>query len=355
MAQKDDSSEKTESPTMKRRRDAREKGQVARSQEVNSFLILIAGTLVVLGFHSFIMQAIEDVFYKAFSMSPDIIQPKNMVNLALSLFGWFFPIVFPFFIAAIIAGLAANLGQVGFHVTSDAASPKWDKINPIQGLKKMFSWKSVFEAVKSIIKIGIVSLVVYKELRPSIDKILALSMKSRPDPLNVLIALGLEVMLKVLIIMAVVAIIDYGFQYWQHEKSIRMSLKELRDELKETEGDPQIKQRLKSIQREMFKRRMMEDVKTSDVIVTNPTTLAIALKYSSELAVPRVMAKGKKKLAERIRKIAEEYHVPIIENKPLAWALYKACDLGAPVPVNLYKTVAEILAYVYSLKKRKIH
>ncbi|MCD6380038.1 flagellar biosynthesis protein FlhB [bacterium] len=355
MAKKDDSSEKTEAPTSKRRRDAREKGQVARSQEVNSFLIMVAGTLVVLGFYPYILHAIEDVFYRVYSISPDIIQPENIVHLASSLLGWSFSIVFPFFIAVIVAGLAANLGQVGFHITSDAASPKWDKINPVEGLKKMFSWKSVFEAIKGTIKIGVVSVVIYKELRPSINKILALPMSSGSDSLNLLITLTLELMLKVLVIMALVAIIDYGFQFWQHEKSIRMTLRELRDELKETEGDPQIKQRLKAIQREMSRRRMMEDVKISDVVVTNPTTLAIALKYSSEVAVPRVMAKGRKKLAERIRKMAEEFHVPIIENKPLAWALYKACDLGAPVPVHLYKAVAEILAYVYSLKKSKIY
>jgi flagellar biosynthetic protein FlhB len=246
--------------------------------------------------------------------------------------------------------LAANLGQVGFHVVSDALVPKWEKINPVEGMKKIFSWKSVFETLKGSIKIGITGLIVYLTLKPAINRILSLPGGGTGSIMELTVESGLAILFRVLVVMVVVAIADYAFQFWQNEKKMRMTLREVRDELKETEGDPQIKQRIRNIQREMAARRMMDDVKKSSVVVTNPTTLAIALKYSSELAAPTVMAMGKNKLAERIRETAREHNVPVVENKPLAWALYKACEIGDAVPVHLYKAVAQILAYVYSLK-----
>jgi len=352
MSSYDDSGERTEKPTEKRRRESREKGQVARSQEVNSFLIMMAGTLVILAFHSYILNGIERVFHNAFRIPPSMVEPGNIVNLASRTAGWFFPLVMPFFIAAIVAGLVANVGQVGFHIVSDSLTPKWEKINPVEGLKKIFSWKSVFETVKGAAKIGVTGLIVYMTLQPSINRILSLPESGTGSIIGITVQSGLNIMFRVLIVMIVVAVADYAFQFWQNDKKMRMTLREVRDELKDTEGDPQIKQRIRNIQREMAARRMMDDVKAASVVLTNPTTLAVALKYGAELDAPRVVAMGKNKLAERIRETARENRVPVIENKPLAWALYKSCEIGAAVPVHLYKAVAEILAYVYSLKGR---
>ncbi|MBN1164114.1 MAG: flagellar biosynthesis protein FlhB [Candidatus Krumholzibacteriota bacterium] len=351
MADSDQAAEKTERATPKRRKEARGKGQVAKSQEINSFIILTAGTLIIFSFHGYIVRSILHVFARAFSVSPECVEAGNISNLGWEIFYSFFPIVSPFFIGIVAAGLMANLGQVGFHVTPDVLSPKFDKLNPVNGLKRILSWRSVVEASKGLVKIGIIGFVAYQAIRPAINQILSLSLSSQPDLIGLSLKVGLNIMLRVLVVMVVVAALDYAFQYWQHEKSIRMSLRELRDELKETEGDPLVRERIKSIQREMARRRMMEDVKKADVVLTNPTLLAVALTYNPQLQAPKVVAKGRYHLAERIKKVAREFNVPVMENKPLARALYKACQVGEAVPVTLYQAVAEILAYVYSFKK----
>ncbi|MBN2071851.1 MAG: flagellar biosynthesis protein FlhB [Candidatus Krumholzibacteriota bacterium] len=353
MAENSDGAERTEDPTPKRRKSAREKGQVARSQEVNSLVILTTGAMLILGFHNYVILAIEKLFIRSFNTSPASIEAGNITMLAAETLYSYVPIVAPFFIGIILAGLFANLSQVGFHFSSTALAPKFERINPLEGFKKIFSWKTVFEALKNIIKIGVIALVAYKVLKPSVGEIIALSGSTQPDLVGVYLKVGLGVVIRALLVMIIVAGFDYAFQRWQHEKSIKMTLKELRDELKETEGDPLVKERIRGIQREMARRRMMEDVKTADVVVTNPTSLAVAMKYSPGLNAPKVVAKGQKILADRIKKIAREFKVPVIENKPLARALYKSCKVGGLVPVHLYKAVAEILAYVYSLRNRK--
>ncbi len=353
MADRDDAAERTESPTPKRRREARKRGQVARSQEVNSLIILTAGTLLILGFHKHVFNSISGIFRGIFAISPEFVQAGNITGLGVKMFFWFFPIVLPFFIGIIGAGLLANIGQVGFQISTEAFSPKLDRINPVSGFKRIFSWRAVMEAAKGLVKICIIGFVAYKALKPAVNGILALSVSSRPDIIGLSLQVGFSIAVRALIIMVIVAVLDYAFQYWQHEKSIRMTLKELRDELKETEGDPLVRERIKSIQREMARRRMMEDVKKADVVITNPTSLAVALAYSMEHQAPKVVAKGRRHLAEKIKEKAREFNVPIVENKPLARTLYKVCKVGESVPVNLYRAVAEILAYVYSLKSRK--
>jgi flagellar biosynthetic protein FlhB len=350
MSEFQESGERTEAPTPKRRRDARRKGQVARSQELNSFIILTVGTLLLAGLHPRVIEGIERVFVQFFQTAPESLVHGNMTNIALIAFRLFFPIVTPLFLGVIASGLLVNAGQVGFHVTADALSPKFDRINPINGLKRLLSWRSVFEALKGCVKIGVIGFLIYKALLPAVNGVLSLSLSSSPDIIGTLVKMCLGIALRALIVMAVVAGLDYAFQFWQHEKSIRMTLRELRDELKETEGDPMVRERIRSIQREMSRRRMMEAVKTADVVVTNPTTLAVAITYKADFPAPKIVGKGKRRLAEKIRRIAEEFRVPVVENRPLAWALYTSCKVGGFVPVHLYRAVAEVLAYVYSLK-----
>ncbi len=352
MPERNESAERTESATPKRRREAREEGQVARSQEVNSFVILTAGTLITIGFHSYVIEGIEKVFVQSFNLSPSYIEPGNMSRIAMNLFMWFCPIVAPFFLGIIGVGFLVNVGQVGFHISPKALSPKFDKLNPVNGLKRILSWRAVLEACKSAMKIGVIGFISYKVFRPAINDIMALSLGSSPDIVGTIIRIGGSIVLRALIVMIVVAALDYAFQFWQHEKSIKMTLREVRDELKETEGDPLVRQKMKSIQREMARRRMMEAVKEADVVITNPTSIAVALKYKPEFHAPKIIAKGRKHLAERIRKIAVDARVPVVENKPLAWALFESCKIGELVPVHLYKAVAEILAYVFSLKNK---
>ncbi|MBU8921013.1 MAG: flagellar biosynthesis protein FlhB [Bacteroidales bacterium] len=352
MAESSGAGEKTESASPKRRREARDKGQVARSQEVNSLIILATGTMLLLGLHGHIVSGIEHIFRSSFNTSPATVEIANIVSIAKGLFSSFFSIVLPVFLGIIVAGLGVNLSQVGFHVTTNVLTPKLERINPLEGFKRIFSWKSVIETMKGLIKIGVISYIAYRGLRPTIDRILALSMSSSPDLIGTYLQVALIVVVRALVVMVIVAALDYAFQYWQHEKSIKMTLKEVKDELKETEGDPLVRERVRSIQREMSRRRMMEDVKTADAVITNPTSFAIAIKYSQGMQSPKVVAKGRKLLAEKIKKIALENGVAIVENKPLARALYKACKIGGFVPVHLFKAVAEILAYVYSLKDK---
>lgn len=344
--------QKTEKPTPKRKREAREKGQVARSREMNSLSILIAGTLVMVVGHDYILKAISRTFLQFLNSPHSIVNVGSMENVLFLLLRLFFPIVTPFFVGAVCAGLVSNFAQVGFYFVPSAMSPKLDRINPSSGFKRIFSWRSIFEAFKGFVKIGVLSLVTYLVFKPAIISIMSLTLNTNPNVIGMLVKVGGSIAIRALIVMMVVAALDYTFQYWQHQKSIRMSIKEVRDELKETEGDPHLRERIKSIQREMSRNRMLSEVKDSDVVITNPTDLAIAIKYTSEFKAPRVIAKGRKYLAQKIKEAARSFNVPVIENKPLAWALYKSCEVGGYVPVHLYKAVAEILAYVYSIGKK---
>ncbi len=349
MAEFQSDEQKTEEPTPRRKRQAREKGQVARSREVNSLAILLAGTLTVVVGHRYILKAISRTFLQFLDTSPQVVRAGSMNNILLLLLRLFFPIVAPFFLAAICAGLVSNFAQVGFYFVPDALAPKMDRINPVSGFKRVFSWKSIFEAFKGFLKIGVLSLVTYLVFKPAIISIMSLTLNSNPDVVGMLVKVGGSIALRALIVMLIISALDYAFQHWQHQKSIRMSIKEVRDELKETEGDPHLRERIKSIQREMSRNRMLSEVQDADVVITNPTELAIAIKYSRDFKAPKVVAKGRKFLARKIRETARRFKVPVIENRPLAWALYKSCEVGGYVPVHLYRAVAEILAYIYSM------
>ena len=353
MAEFQEAAEKSQEPTPKRRKDAREKGQVVRSQELNSFVILLAGVLILSSMHNFMLDRIERFFALSFNTSTSFLEPSSIQNFASSVFKRFVPILAPIFIGVVAGGLLVNIGQVGFNVSSENLKMKFDRINPISGFKKIFSWRSLFEMLKSIIKLGVMSFVIYTAVKPSVNSIISLPVSNVSYLVPELVRIGSIIALRALIVMAVLAVMDYGFQYWQHEKSLRMTIRELKDELKETEGDPLVKERLRSIQRDITRKRMLEAVKKADVVITNPTYLAVAVQYTKEFQAPKVVAKGKKHLAEKIRKIAVQHGIPIVENKPLAWALYKSCKVGGFIPVELYKAVAEILAYVYSLKNKR--
>jgi len=352
VAEFDESAERSQEPTPKRRKDAREKGQVARSQEVNTFVVVLAGVLVLILFHQYLIERIEEIFVLSFNASTSYIEPQAIQRFAMGVFKRFFPILAPIFIGVMVSGLAANLGQVGFQITTDQLTPKFDRINPISGFKRIFSWRAVFEALKSVVKICVMGLVIFHAVKPAINSILALPLGETTGTIQELLRIGSIIAVRALIVMAALAVMDYAFQKWQFEKSLRMTVRELKDELKETEGDPLVRERIKSIQRDIVKRRMLEAVKKADVVITNPVHLAVALEYKPQFQAPKVIAKGKKYLAQKIKKIAEEHNIPIVENRALAWAIYKSCKVGSFIPVELYKAVAEILAYVYSLRNR---
>jgi len=352
LAEYQEAAERSQEPTPKRRKDAREKGQVARSQEVNTFVVLLAGVIVLVFMHRYFIEGIEGIFLVSFNTSLSYLEPQSVQGFAYGIWKRFFPILAPLFIGVMVSGLAANLAQVGFHLTTEQLSPKFDRINPVSGLKRIFSWRSVFEALKSVVKIGVMGIVIYYAVRPALNSIASLPLGGPQSVISELVRVGSIIALRALMVMAALAVLDYGFQYWQHEKSLRMTIRELKDELKETEGDPLVKERIKSIQRDITRKRMLEAVKNADVVITNPVHLAVAIQYRKEFQAPKVVAKGKKYLAEKIKKMARKYNIPIVENRPLAWALYKSCKVGSFIPIELYKAVAEVLAYVYSLKNK---
>jgi flagellar biosynthetic protein FlhB len=321
--------EKTEKATPRRRQDARKKGQVAQSKEISSVLILmtIMGIFYFAG--SWIFYNLSGIFTGIYG-NIGTLSLNNATEADLFLhtvFEYLISILIPIFLPIVAAAVVANIAQVGFEMHGQPLQPKLSKLNPISGMKKFVSLKSMVELVKSMFKIVIVGGVAYV--------IVEKEMHYFPS----------------LMVLIFLAALDYVYQRWQHEKSLKMTKQEVKDERKQTEGDPKIKARIRSIQLEMAQRRMMEAIPEADVVITNPTHLALAIKFDAkEMIAPTVLAKGSGFIAERIKEVAREHNVPIIEDKPLAQAMFKLVEIGDFIPIELYRAVAEVLAYVYRLK-----
>lgn len=348
--------EKTEQATPRKREKTREEGQVAKSMEVVSVTVLLAGASALyvsaLFFHNEILTLMRSGF--SFDSIPDM-NPASGLALVYDYSGKFFLIVFPFMAVVVVAALAMNFFQVGFEVSWKAVKPRFDKLDVIKGFGRLFSLKALAELVKSILKLVIIYLVAWYILSGQAQDIFTLYDASVAQILIYILKTSFKLLIWVTAIMAVLAALDYGFQKWQFEKQIRMTRQEIKEEFKQTEGDPQIKSRIRSIQIQAARKRMMKQVPEADVVVTNPTHLAIAITYKPlEMAAPKVVAKGAGYVAERIKKIAAEHHIPVVENKELARNLYKTVEAGEQIPSELYKAVAELLAYVYKLKGKRI-
>jgi flagellar biosynthetic protein FlhB len=346
--------EKTEQATSKRRQDAREKGQVTKSRELASVAVLGA-CLVYFYFGASaiatrLMELMRTSFRKSdqITISIDTIQP-----LLTDLLFQVFALLAPFLLVAIIAGLMINILQVGILFSSEAITPKYSKIDPIKGLQRLFSLRSLVELVKNILKMAIVGFVAYLTISGESHKLLPLVDLGVSDILRYMGEVSFKILYSTCWVLVILAILDYGYQKWEHERSLKMSIKEIKEENRQTEGDPLIKGRIKRLQREMAKKRMMAAVPKADVVITNPTHLAVAIRYESDtMNAPCVIAKGADFLAEKIKEIARENGVPVVENKLVAQVLYKMTTVEQAVPENLYKAVAEILAHVYSLKQK---
>ncbi|MBW1758814.1 MAG: flagellar biosynthesis protein FlhB [Deltaproteobacteria bacterium] len=345
--------EKTEQATPKRRQESREKGQVAKSKEVSSALILLAslGIFFFLGSWMFwrLSGFMGGVFQNLGTLRLESI-PKSCAFLS-KVFRQIFIILMPLMLAVLIAGIAGNLAQVGFLFTGKPLSPDFSRIDPIKGMKKIISLRSLMELVKSVIKIFFVGGIAFLLVRSELENIPALIQMSVGEILAFVGKVSFKICFYTCLALIVLAVLDYAFQRWQHEKDMKMTKQEVKEERKQSDGDPKIKARIRKVQMEMFQRRMMQKVPEATVIITNPTRLAIALKFEAdEMIAPRVIAKGAGFIAGRIREIAKENDIPIVEHKPLAQTLFKAAEIGDFIPVDLYRAVAEILAYVYRLK-----
>jgi flagellar biosynthetic protein FlhB len=261
----------------------------------------------------------------------------------------------PFFLLTFLFAIGSSVMQVGFLVSEDALGPNFDKINPIEGFKKLFSWRSVIEGAKSLLKLALIGYAAYYVLSGAVDSIPKLVYLAPVEILAYLSQRVFDLLIGIGMILVLIAASDYFVQRFQLEEQMKMSKQEIRDEVKTREGDPLIKARIRKIQKEVAQRRMMADVPKADVIITNPTHIAIALKYAPEkYAAPIMLAKGQDYVATRIREIAMQHNIPIVENKPLARTIFKTLEVGQVIPRELFAAVAEILAYVFRMKKKKM-
>jgi flagellar biosynthetic protein FlhB len=249
--------------------------------------------------------------------------------------------------------LAGNIAQIGFEIHTEPLAPKFSKLNPLAGLKRIFSLRGLVEMLKSLAKIAFIAVIAGSVVSGYLPQFPTLVRGDLGTIWDFTQTAAFQIMLYVCLAMMALAALDYAYQRWQHEQSLKMTKQEIKDERKQSEGDPQIKARIRSLQRQAAYHRMIAEVPLADVVITNPTHLAVALRFDpAEMAAPRVVAKGADHVAQRIRDIAREHGVPLVENPPLAQALHRMADVGDPIPVELYRAVAEVLAYVYRLKGR---
>ncbi len=349
---KDSFQEKTEKATPRRREQAREEGKVTKSMELNSAAIILLGFTAIYAFGPNISMQAKDMMSNIMRNAPSIANsdPSYMTLITNSMFT-FFSIIMPILVVMVIIALVVNIAQVGIKISSKAMEPKFDKLDVIQGLKKLFSTKSLVQLIRDSLKLLVFGYVGYLAIESEFESFFLLIDKPIYEIAKTMAILSLRVAMKIGGIILVIGILDYFYQKYELEKSIRMTKQEIKEEYKDTEGSPQLKSRIRQLQREMSQNRMMEAVPMADVVVTNPTHIAVALKYDSgEMSAPFVVAKGERLVAQKIKDIAYKNNIPVIEDKPLARTLFKMCDVGQMVPLNLYRAVAEIMAYVYKLK-----
>ena len=349
--------EKIYPATPHKRNESREKGQVAKSNELTTTLALIAvlGFFFVAGYDTW--HHLTNIMYGAFSAIGGQLNAGKTILIFLGLTGVAFKIIAPVLIVAVIVGILGNIFQIGLIFSSQPLMPQLSRINPISGFQRILSMRGLFEAVKSIFKIGLIGYIVYVTIMSGLADVFSLvdADKSNIAALFVSIVgrIGFQVFLRAALALLFLSIFDFLYQRWQHEQDIRMTREEIREEMKRTEGDPEIRRRIRRVQRELSQARMMKAIPEADAVITNPVHLAVAIKYDYEVMdSPYVVAKGERKIARQIREIAEEHGVPIVENPPLAQALYKNVEVGEAIPMEFYQAIAEVLAYVHELTNR---
>lgn len=352
----DDGEERTEAPTPRRREEARRKGQVARTAELGTALVLLAGAWALRRGVSHIGAFAGDLM--AQGLGGQLLPVEFTIQGVTALFqhvAWHTAVVlFPVGLAAATAGLLSQLVQVGFLFTGETLTPRLERINPIAGMKRIVSRRALVELGKALAKLAVVGSVAYGALRGSTAMFPRLLESS---PLGAAAWVGGTVWRMAATTAAallLIAILDYGYQRSEHERSLRMTRRQLKEELRQTEGDPLVRRRIRERQRRIASQRMMQQVPTADVVITNPTHVAVALRYdAATMEAPVVVAKGAGHVARRIREVAMEHGVVVVEDVWLARTLYQSADIGDPIPENLYRAVARVLAFAYRVGRRR--
>ncbi|END5388223.1 TPA: flagellar biosynthesis protein FlhB [Vibrio vulnificus] len=348
-----DGQERTEEATPRRLQQAREKGQVARSKELASVSVLVIGAVSLMWFGESLARALFKAMGRLFSLSrEEIFDPSKLFDIASgALSALLLPlllILFALFVAAAIG--SAGVGGISFSV--EAATPKLSKMNPLSGIKRMFGLQSWVELIKSILKVALVTGVAIYLIQASQEDLIQLSLDVYPQNIFHALDILLNFVLLISCSLLIVVAIDIPFQIWQHADQLKMTKQEVKDEYKDTEGKPEVKGRIRMLQREAAQRRMMADVPTADVIVTNPEHFSVALRYKQNSdRAPVVVAKGTDHMAMKIREVAREHDISIVPAPPLARALYYSTELEQQIPDGLFTAVAQILAYVFQLKQ----
>ena len=351
--------EKTEPATAKKLRDAREEGKVAKSKELTAAFDLIVLFLVLKIFVSFVAERLIGAFTYTYTLIPDFVEmnAKDVSGQAVGtvLTNALLQILItclPFFAFGLVITLVVSIYQVGWKVSAKPMKPKLEKFNPLNGFKRIFSKDSIFELIKSILKIALIIYIAYSSIKDEADNLFILYEIPLTQAVLLVGTVVLDAGLKISIAYLVIGIADYIYNKYKFNEDMKMTKQEVKDEYKNTEGNPEIKGRQRQKMREVSQRRMMQDVPRADVVITNPTHYAVAIKYDAEKSsAPVVLAKGEDFLAQKIKEVAKENHVEIVENKPLARMLYANVDVGQEIPPELYQAVAEVLAMVYNTRQ----
>ncbi len=342
---------KTERATPKKREEARKRGQVVRSVEINSMLNVLICLIILKIFGEYIFKNIKSLSsYFWTNVTTFSITPDTIGSFIFFVISKLFLITLPIFLSVFIIGILSNVLQFGFLITFEPLKPSFDKINPFRGLKRLFSKRVLFELGKSIIKILVISYIFYSTLKKIFNEIFMTPLMDIETYLTFAADIVFKLGIKITIAFIIFSILDYIYQKYEYEDNLMMSKQEVKDELKQLEGDPLIKARIRNIQREMARRRMISEIPQADVVITNPNHIAIAVRYKEgEDNAPKIIAKGINLMAEKIKDIARKYGIIIIENPPLARTLIKL-EIGWEIPPELFQAMAEILAFVYQAK-----
>lgn len=353
MAEEQDQ-ERSEQATEKRREDFRKKGQVAQSKEVQTAMLMTSVLLLWFFYLPYFWPRLQKVIAGVWRQVGEIaVTPNSLYDLAVTIIGQLGLLLLPLLLVVFVFGALSSILQIGFLLTGKPLEPDLSKLNPIQGAKKFISKRSAVEVLKSLAKVGLVGAVAFKTVYNEFGNSILLIDMPPSGTINFLGRTAGLVLFKSCGVLILLGLFDYLFVRWEMEQKMKMTKHEQKEENKEMEGDPQLKARVRSLQQEMARKRMMSEIPKADVIITNPTHLSIALKYDRQtMDAPQIVAKGADHLAMKIREIARENNVPLFENKPVARALYKL-KIDQAVPGELFTAVAEILAYVYALKAKQ--
>ena len=350
--------EKTEPATHKKLEDARKEGKVAKSKDLTQGIDLLVLFLLIKIFVSYMGERFMGLFESTLGRMAEFMS-VNQKELSIQAFSTvlgnalfeLFMLIWPFLVFGFAITFIVTLYQVGWKVSTKPMEPKLSKFNPINGFKRIFSKDSLFELAKSIVKIAVIAYVAYSNIVEEANNLFILYEVELNQAIALVGNIILEFGIEISVIFIVIGLVDYLYQKWKFSEDMKMTKQEVKDEYKNTEGDPQIKGRIRQKMREASQRRMMQDVPKADVVITNPTHFAVAIKYDAEVSkAPIVVAKGEDYLAQKIKEVAREHHVEIVENKPLARMLYHNVEIGAEIPPELYQAVAEVLAMVYHMK-----